>query len=306
MIADLSMSGSALTPIDVVREVKHLPSAPKVLPRLKQLLSDGNSTIHEIVMLVRLDAGIAARVLQMANSVYYCKGVRCFTVDEAITRVGYDNIYELVAYAVASQVLVRPLITYGIEADELWKRSVTSALAAEILAARLGEDRNLAYTVGLLHGVGMVAIDEWALRNVPSVIFRNEGFPKETSESERAVLGFSQAEVSAALLRHWAFPAAMCDPVRWQFAPRASVSNVRLACILHLAKWLRAVMAADISTGLPPAPHPGILEPVGLTATALTEMVVEVGDALEEVSSLLSAPTAVVVKAGKHRFPIGA
>jgi len=41
--------------------VKHLPSAPKVLPRLKRLLQDGNSSMQEIALLIRLDAAIAAR-----------------------------------------------------------------------------------------------------------------------------------------------------------------------------------------------------------------------------------------------------
>ena len=77
MIADSTMpSLSAFTPEDIVREVRHLPSAPKVLPRLKQLLTDGNSAMHEIVALIRLDPGIAARVLQVGNSAFFSKGVR--------------------------------------------------------------------------------------------------------------------------------------------------------------------------------------------------------------------------------------
>src|SRR3954466_12027381 len=126
--APFIISTGTVTPDDLVRELTHLPSAPKVLPRLKQLLTDGNSAMHEIVALVRLDPGIAARVLQTANSAYFSKGVRCVTVDEAVHRVGYDQVYELVSYAVASQVLVRPLEVYGIEADVLWKMSVAGAL----------------------------------------------------------------------------------------------------------------------------------------------------------------------------------
>ena len=44
-----------LTPEQVVQELRHLPSAPKVLPLLKRLLSDGNSAMHDIVGLIRLD-----------------------------------------------------------------------------------------------------------------------------------------------------------------------------------------------------------------------------------------------------------
>ena len=63
MIADpAGFEVGAFTPDDIVRELKHLPSAPKVLPRLKQLLGDVNSSMAEIVALIRLDPAIAARV----------------------------------------------------------------------------------------------------------------------------------------------------------------------------------------------------------------------------------------------------
>ena len=155
----------------MVRELEHLPTAPRVLPRLKQLLSDGNTAMHEVVEMVRFDPGIAARVLQFGNSAYFSSGLRCYTVEEAVNRVGYDQIYELVATAVASQVLVRPLDTYGMEADDLWENSIACALASESLAGRLGADRNIAYTIGLLHCIGMVAIDDWAMRHQPDLHF---------------------------------------------------------------------------------------------------------------------------------------
>ena len=49
-----------LAPSDIVQAVKHLPSAPQVLPRIKRLLTDCNSSIEEIVELIRLDPGMAA------------------------------------------------------------------------------------------------------------------------------------------------------------------------------------------------------------------------------------------------------
>src|SRR6478736_6479688 len=72
---------------EVVRDLEHLPSAPRVLPRLKQLLCDGNTATDEVVGMIRLDPGIAARVLQFGNSAYFSHGLRCYTVDEAVQRV---------------------------------------------------------------------------------------------------------------------------------------------------------------------------------------------------------------------------
>ena len=134
-----------LTPDEVVRELHHLPSAPEVLPRLKKLLGDANSSLFDVAKLIRLDQGIAARVLQMGNSAYFSQGSRCYTVDEAVYRVGYDQVYALVLNAVSSQVLIRPLTVYGLTSDELWRMSVTCALAAELLAGRLNLEQDIAY-----------------------------------------------------------------------------------------------------------------------------------------------------------------
>jgi len=285
-----------------VRDLRHLPSAPKVLPRLKQLLGDGNSSMAEIVMLIRFDPGIAARVLRVGNSAYYSKGTRCFTVDEAVNRVGYDQVYELVSYAVAAEVLVRPLEVYGLEADDLWKLSVSCALAAETLAMRTGQDRDVAYTVGLLHGLGMVAIDDWALRQRPGLRLQGGGFPREATESERAAFGFTQADTGAALLQHWDFPHSMCEPVRWQYAPRSCAAHTRMACLLHCAKWLRsAVCAADAEH--PPLPSEAAMQMMPLGPGDLPGLVAEVAQRLEQVSSLLDVgepgPRATL------RFPSG-
>lgn len=287
MIADPTTPIAALTPEDIVRELKALPSAPKVLPRLKRLLSDGNSSMHEIVSLVRLDPGIAARVLHVANSAYFSKGVRCLTVEEAVHRVGYDEVYSLVSYAVAAQVLLRPLSAYEMDADELWRMSVACALAAELIAERSNQDRDVAYTIGLLHGVGMVAIDEWAARTGRQLFLPSAGFPREAISSERVELGFTQAEAGGALLHAWDFPASMCEPVRHQYTPRATMAHAKMACLLYAAKWLRSSICARSADARPGTPEAMYLQTLGLSVQTLTALEPEIARRLTEVISRL-------------------
>ena len=304
MSADCNMLNTAgLTPDDIARDVKNLPSAPKVLPRLKQLLGDTNSAMHDIVRLIRLDPGIAARVLQMANSAYFSKGARCFTVDEAVHRIGYERVYELVAYAVASQVLVRPLAVYGLEADELWKQSVACAIAAEMLALRTGQDRNVAYTTGLLHCVGMIAIDDRSQRHAQTQVLVSTGFQKEATEAERALFGFTQADAGAALLRLWDFPLSMSEPLRWQYLPRASIAHGKMASLLYAAKWLRTAVCAGPKARIP-MPEMGPMQTLALTPPVLQGMVVEIEQQLADISSLLdTSPGPKAAERDEHRFP---
>ena len=125
----------------LARSVKNIPSGPRILPRLQRLLADGNSSLEDIIAPIRLDQGIATRVLQVSNSPYYSKGTHCQTVEEAINRIGFRQVYTVVSNALCSESLVRPLKSYGLKAEDFWKLSVAGGLAAERLAVLAGEDR---------------------------------------------------------------------------------------------------------------------------------------------------------------------
>lgn len=277
----------SLTAETIAFSLRHTPSAPKVLPLLKRHLSNGNAPLQQIVDLVRLDPGIAARVLQTANSALFSSGNRCNSVEFAVNRIGFDRIFEIVANAVAEQVLVHPLTAYSIEADDFWSRSVACGLAAETLANTISEDVNVAYTLGLLHGVGMVAINQWAERNAPTLGFFSRGFPRDASDSERSLLGCTNAEVGATILRQWEFPAEMSEPLRWQYAPLDSLAYRKLNCTLYAARWVSARVCTDTSLSVA-APDNRLLAPIGFSASKLTQLVPDIRKRLDEVERSLN------------------
>ncbi|MBP7141278.1 MAG: HDOD domain-containing protein [Opitutaceae bacterium] len=244
---------AAVTAERIVQETKDIPSAPRVLPRLKDLLGDGNSSVSDVVAMIRIEPSIAARVLQVSNSAYYSKGsARCTSVGEGIGRVGFDQVYAMVMHAVTSQVLLRPLVTYQLEPDDLWRRSVTCGMAAELLADQCGQDRETAYTLGLLHGIGMIAVDSWALINNPSLVMTPKAFPKEYTQSERALMGFTHADVGGILLKRWDFPADVVSAIRYQYSPPAAGTGASLATVIYAAKWLCDATWPTEGTVVPP------------------------------------------------------
>ena len=292
-----------ISPAEMVQAVKHLPSAPRVLPRIKNLLSDCNSSMDEIVTLIRLDPAIAAQVVRVANSVLYGSNANCSAVEEAVGRVGFDQVYELITYSVASQVLIRPLKVYGIEPDDFWKQNITCALAAEALGKQTGQDPAMAYTLGLLHSVGMVVIDEWALRHQPSLHLGGEAGIAAAAAREQLQLGFTHAEAGAALLQHWGFSAAMCRAVRWQDFPDVAGTSSPMAAILQVAKWVRS---AACDPGNPPVTLPDslTLDLLSLQANALPAIIAEVVLRLEEISPMLEIETLVADVPAQARFPV--
>ncbi len=267
---------------NIVQALRAPPCAPKIIPLLKRHLTDPNAPIPQIVELIRLDPGVSARVLQAANSVLFKRGERCHSIELAVNRIGFDHIFDIVASAVAEQVVVRPLEAYALEADEFWHRSVACGIAAEKLAEQRDEDVDVAYALGLLHGVGMMAIDQWAQRNAPRLGFLGRGFPRDYTESERALLGFTQAEVGAAVLRSWEFPPEMAEPVRWQYAPTDGGTHRRLNCLLYAARWVAARACAAPGAKIPD-PDARLLAPIRLQLAGLAQAWASVREHMEQV-----------------------
>jgi len=286
---DLSVRPS---PEEVAAELPNLPSSPNVLPRLCALVQEEDVSLQELSSLLRLDPGLLARVLQLGNRLAGARALHCLTVEDAINLIGFDRIAAMIGQVAKAQIFARPVSLYGLDAEEWWRWSVSCALAAELLAERTGEDTSVAYTVGLMHSVGIVAIDEWAQHKAPSLIFMPRGGLCEFIESERALLGCTQAEVGAALLHQWGFPAIMVEPLRWQYAPYSSAGYSRMACLLNAAKWLRTVVCTEDELRPPPLPDAVVLQPLRITPERLVRYVVELRIRLGEVRNLVEAVAA--------------
>ncbi|MEO5960794.1 MAG: HDOD domain-containing protein, partial [Opitutaceae bacterium] len=108
------------TPETLVKRAQDLPPAPKVLHTLRGLIAKESTTIDTIAEVVSLEPGLSARIVRMANSTQFGRGVKIDSIMEAIQRVGLVGVQELVTYAVASQLVGQPLKSYGLDAQSLW------------------------------------------------------------------------------------------------------------------------------------------------------------------------------------------
>ena len=250
--------------------------------------------MEDVVDLIKVDAGMAVRVVQIANSAYYTpvQSSRCPSLEEAVSRVGLVKVYELVAVAATAQLLMRHLMVYGLSPEDMWERSVACAIAAERLAARFGLDQSTSYTAGLLHAIGFVAIDAWSAGARPGLRLDPAWPPEELIAQERQALGLTNAAVAGALLRQWGFPSSMLEPVRWQYAPCDAGYHQKMAAVIYLSKWLReAARQAPEAPPLNPPPS-AVMDLIRCTSDNLTELLPEIKEAVERANLLLAEPPA--------------
>lgn len=226
-----------------MRKLTDLPPAPKVLHTLQRLLAEPDVMLEQVAEVVKLEPGLSAKVVRIANSTQFGRGASVDNIVEAIQRVGMNGVQELVTYAVASQLVGRPLAMYRLNAQDLWSRAVACAIAASSLAERSDLNRNDAYTAGLMHGLGLVVIDKHASKQWPARAkpFVTVGYPLDFAAEEREWLGFSHAEAGAALLQLWGFSEAVVTAVKHQLEPEAADAHRPLCMTLATARWARSL-----------------------------------------------------------------
>lgn len=231
---------------EVCRRAQTLPCSPALLPRLIELLERHDAEIDELAQLIQLDPLLAAATLRMANSAFFGPQRAAETVAEAVMRLGMRELYRLAALSLTSRWMDISVDGYRWEAGDFCRASLVKAVAAETLARRSGKvNSDVAYTCGLVHEIGKLALAYSCGDLFPQIRVRCAASGCTWLEAEMAILGFNHASVSARLLAEWRFPAA-CVAVSTYNPPDENVPEEyrALAAHVHAAHHLAASFGA--------------------------------------------------------------
>ncbi|ATC63771.1 hypothetical protein CMV30_07285 [Nibricoccus aquaticus] len=232
------MTAIALTPEKFAAAAERLPTTPQIFSRLSAAMKNPDISVEEIVSVVQLDASLSARVLRLSNSAQFGRGDPVTSLDDAINRTGFQEVYRLVGAAMSSQLYITGLPVYGIGGDELWSNSLTAAVALEHLSDATGEDRRVGYTLGLLRSVGRLLLQRLAAGALVPPLSGRKATAALVEAWERETFGITSAEAAERLFALWRFPARLADPIQFQFKPSAAPQRVRFAALLHIAGYI--------------------------------------------------------------------
>lgn len=268
----------------LVRVAHALPAAPRILARLGLLLTDINAATEEIVDLLKRDPSLTARILRVSNSVAFAADDPVASLEEALLRVGFTEVYRIAGFAAAAEISTQRLSLYGVTGAQFRENALLTALVMERLAPVAGLDPSDAYTIGLLRSVGKVALDRLALDTSQ----RDARFGDSTgplAEWELATVGISNTDAAAIILEDWNFPVVALQAVRNHYQP---AEGTREASLLHLA----ASAAERCGHGWPgewmywQASHESVLAVAGLTEADVDDAM---RSALEEFGPVRAA-----------------
>jgi len=228
-----------MTTIDaILDQVDTLPSAPEILPKLMTVLNEPDIDLSQIVDLITYDPGLTARVLRLCNSASLAGATQVTNPLEAVNRLGSEAIYRMIAVAIGRLAMQPSRQIPGLEPEVLWRHSVVSALAAQLMAADHGEDTSAIFTAALLHDAGKIVMAEAFQDDYGRLLAKYAGVPEELPSEERARFNTDHAEVGGRLLVRWKFPSALASAVVFQHRPGAAGQAARLAAYVHLGDFV--------------------------------------------------------------------
>ena len=172
-----------------------LPSFPDVAARVQQVLNDESVSQERIARVVAADAGLAARLLTMANSTLLHRGGAPVTdLKIAVTRIGHENIRTAaLAYANAQLRRAPELAHIRGPLERYWQEGLRVAALAHAIAKESRRVRaDEALLAGLLHNIGKIYI-----------LAR---LPKEGNQLDPGVLQDWYPSIGQALAENWKLP----------------------------------------------------------------------------------------------------
>ncbi|MBI3721807.1 MAG: HDOD domain-containing protein, partial [Fimbriimonas ginsengisoli] len=191
----------------ILKQTTDLPTFPAAALAVLKETSSADASANSISKHITQDQALTARVLRLANSAYYGLPRQVMDVSESVIVLGTRTVRNLCMVAATYPWMSRPLPGYGLEPYHLWVNSFSVALGSKLIAERTGAAQSdSAFTAGLLHNIGKVALSAWLENKLGSVqqIAQAEGLSFD--EVERRMFGFDHAEVGAFLAERWNLP----------------------------------------------------------------------------------------------------
>jgi HD-like signal output (HDOD) protein/CheY-like chemotaxis protein len=230
----------------VVSRLRSVPSLPIIYDELMAVLRKEDPPLSQIENIIAKDVGMAAKILQLANSAFIGARGRVSNLLQAVSLIGTETVRTLV-------LSVHVFSHFDNNSDvapflpALWEHSAASAGLAQQIAVAENSPKAVvdeSFTAGLLHDIGKVVLLAEFPREYSPILTKNFGM---ISPHELEKFGCTHAQVGAYLISIWGLPVPLVRAVAFHHCPtQAGESQFSSLTAVHAADAM--ISATDPST----------------------------------------------------------
>lgn len=181
-----------------------LPPFPLVAIRVLQLANDENVQLHQLSELISSDSAFASEVLMVANSVLYSPRYPSSSILQAIAVLGENTLQGMCITVGVRAYMGKSMSDPAMQT--LWRHNLACALLSERMAAAGFLDKDTAYTAGILHDIGRVALAVIEPKEYGRLLDEHKGTPESILVREEELLGWDHCETGRRLIHEWKLP----------------------------------------------------------------------------------------------------
>lgn len=219
--------------------LRHLPVFPAAASQLLRLLNDAQASYAEFAEVIERDPSFTWEVLKAANSPLFGLPFEVDDIRHAVAIVGVERVKGLVLVTALSREFRHAFREQKLV--DCWKHCLATAHFAAELAPGFRVDPGVAYTAGLLHDLGRIALMTAFPAKYLNLIEAGWERRLEMRELERQFFEIDHCLAGATMMMVWQLPVNLLEiPLRHHspvaMEDRSLLANVVAANrIAHLA-----------------------------------------------------------------------
>jgi HD-like signal output (HDOD) protein len=244
-----------------------IPPFPQVALQVLQLAHNENVQLHQLSDLISSDPAFASEVLTIANSLLYAPRFPANSVLQAIAVLGANNLNGLCLTVGVRGYMGKTLNQPAMRA--IWRHNLATALIADQLASVGFLDRDIAYTYGVMHDIGRLALAVLRPKEYSLPLGGHSGTPASILKAERELFGWDHCEAGRQLVVDWKLPAEFEAIVADHHKPREKNSSWGMPDLINISCRMADTVGFPAFPGCETSHYPDLLEELPLRERGL-------------------------------------
>lgn len=190
-----------------------IPVCPIAFLRLASALEQPDESHNDLPGSIATDPALTLGVLRAANSAVYSLPRKVGSIEEAIFRLGYEEIWTIATAIKGRELFKTGKRGWDAFSQRLWSHSISVAVMAKYISRwSRNSDVEAVFTTGILHDLGKMILQQ--VNPQYSLLAQNGALRGvELTEREMDFFGTNHAKLAGEMLTSWQMPASLVSVV---------------------------------------------------------------------------------------------
>ncbi len=270
-----------------ITQTTRLPTPPAIALKILQAVRSDEINFEELADIVMADPVLTAQVLKIANSSIYSLPKQVTSLTLATALLGTQALKNIAL----SFVIVdgfKDIPQGGFDLELFWKRSISTAVSAKILAAETGLADDDIFITALLQDIGILVL---FLADAPAfteMLDKKRINGKRFCNAEKDQFGFDHTELGSHLLKSWNLPETIYEPIRHHHANGTTTVEHGPSLLLNISDKISSIYHGTQANKKISEVHNVLEKHFGMEHEQVDKLIDTIGEKAREVMDLFA------------------